>query len=114
MVVHGRAWSCVVVQLREVRLVLSILFRGRSGGGVVLGVTLLSLGLGLTVWSFQSAAPGGTRVIFVGLILGGCARLVTAALTPSPGRRYNSHAGPARVAGGTGGFSALPASHGAL
>jgi len=59
------------------------LLRGRNGGGIALGAALLALGLGLTWWGFQSEAPGGARIIFVGLLLGGLVRLLTALFIPS-------------------------------
>lgn len=52
---------------------------GRGGSGAFfLGLAIFLVGVGATVFSYTSAAPGGTYVVFIGLIVGGLARMITA------------------------------------
>lgn len=52
---------------------------GRGGSGAFfLGLTLFVVGVGATVFTYMNAAPGGTYVVFIGLIVGGLIRMVTA------------------------------------
>lgn len=52
---------------------------GRGGSGAFfLGLALFVIGVGATVFTYMSAAPGGTYVVFGGLIIGGLIRMVTA------------------------------------
>ncbi|HEV2404529.1 MAG TPA: hypothetical protein VGR88_03700 [Ktedonobacterales bacterium] len=54
--------------------------RGGLGGAFFLGLGLLVVGAGATVFSYTHTAPGGTYFIFGGLILGGLVRMITALL----------------------------------
>jgi hypothetical protein len=54
--------------------------RGGVGGAFFLGVALFVVGVGATVFSYMHTAPGGTYVVFGGLILAGLIRMGTALL----------------------------------
>ena len=52
---------------------------GRGGSGAFfLGLALFVVGVGASVFTYMNAAPGGTYVVFAGLIIGGLVRMVTA------------------------------------
>ncbi|HKV85509.1 MAG TPA: hypothetical protein VJN88_13195 [Ktedonobacterales bacterium] len=54
--------------------------RGNGSGAFFLGVAMLVAGVGATVFSYMLAAPGGTYIVFGGLVVGGLIRIVTALL----------------------------------
>lgn len=54
--------------------------RGNGSGAFFLGLAMLVAGVGATTFSYMLAAPGGTYVVFGGLIVGGLIRIVTALL----------------------------------
>lgn len=52
---------------------------GRGGSGAFfLGLAIFVVGVGASVFTYMNAGPGGTYVVFVGLIVGGLIRMVTA------------------------------------
>lgn len=63
---------------------------GGEGGAFFLGLGLLVVGVGATVFSITHAAPGGTYVVFSGLILGGAVRMVTALVGGFGGNPYRT------------------------
>jgi len=49
--------------------------RGGANFDLLIGAVLSAVGIGLSVWSFNQAKPGGSYVIVVGLIVAGLGML---------------------------------------
>ena len=62
---------------------------GRGGGAFFVGLALLVIGVGATAFSYMHTAPGGTYVIFTGMIVGGLIRMVTSLLRGSRAPAYS-------------------------
>jgi hypothetical protein len=71
------------------------------------GITAVALGIVLTSISYVLATPGGTYILFVGLIFGGLVSIVRGLVTPSaPSGTLHSLKGPAQSL--VSGYVALP------
>jgi hypothetical protein len=74
---------------------------------VVGGIIAVALGVVLTFISYELATPGGTYIIFVGLISGGLISIVRGLVTPSAtSGTFRNRRGPARSL--MSGYVALP------
>lgn len=73
----------------------------RGNAGVFGGLIMVALGVGLTVFSYSVASPGGTYIVFFGLIIGGLISMFRGIAAPgaagSSRRGYKTRSGHARV-----------------